>query len=376
MNKRSWLHIIFWVLLTLLMTLVYNIGMPGYGITLVMVLMFIPLYAAYFYTLAYIIIPKFFAPRRYARLIIFSLICIILATLLFRIIEITLADPFIYRAEVAKNGPFVWRKLDGSFIEQLFKPVHLVHALNQTNIVVFGALSIKFLKMWYEKKQVAMQAELNFLKGQLHPHFLFNTLNNLYALTLKQSPQSPAIVLGLSGILRYMLYECNTDSVLLKRDVEILTHYVDLEKLRYEERLDCNFSISGSLEQYYIPPLLMLPLVENAFKHGTSETINDPWINIDLRVKNHTLVFKIANSKPTIPPLETEKQFGHIGLKNVHKRLELLFPGQYSLQVFDEEEEIYAVILQLSLQFQGNTNLESSITKQPQTLIPIQADEN
>ena len=129
--------------------------------------------------------------------------------------------------------------------------------------------------MWYEKQRAALEAELNLLKGQLHPHFLFNTLNNLYALTLNQSSRSPSVVMGLSEILRYMLYEANRESVLLKRDVEILENYIGLEKIRYEDRLDLNFNISGISEEQKIAPLLILPLVENAFKHGTSERIGD-----------------------------------------------------------------------------------------------------
>src|SRR5688500_3213640 len=98
--------------------------------------------------------------------------------------------------------------------------------------------------MWFERRQAALEAELNFLQGKLHPHFLFNTLNNLYALTLNQAPQSPSVVMGLAEILRYMLYEANTEVVQLERDISILKSYIELEKIRYEERLDINFSVN------------------------------------------------------------------------------------------------------------------------------------
>lgn len=319
MSKRVWQHIAFWSACIVAMTLVYQIGMPGYSVTFLAVLMFMPLYLAYFYTVGYLVIPHYVLRRRFIQCVLALFACILLSTLLFRIIEITVADPFLYKAEVARSGPFVWHKLDGSFPEQLLKPVYLIHAFEQISIVIFGAIALKFFKMWYEKRQVALQSELNFLKGQIHPHFLFNTLNNLYALTLQQLSQSPAIVLGLSNILRYMLYECNTERVSLKRDVEVLQNYVALEKVRYEDRLDLTFSIIGNLKHYSIPPLLMLPLVENAFKHGASETIHETWINIDLQIKQHKLIFKISNSKPATQSPLAEKHLGNIGLKNVKK---------------------------------------------------------
>lgn len=373
MSKRVWLHIVFWTICIVVMTLLYRIGMPGYGATLLVVLMFMPLYLTYFYTVAYRIIPYYLYRKKFVQCVIAVITCIIAGTLIFRIIEITVADPYLYRIEVSRNGPFVWHKLDGSFGEQLLKPIYLIHALEQSSIVIFGAISLKFFKMWYEKRQVALQSELDFLKGQIHPHFLFNTLNNLYSLTLQQSPQSPAIVLGLSNILRYMLYECNTERVLLKRDVEILQNYVALEKIRYEDRLDLTFSISGNLEHYSIPPLLMLPLVENAFKHGASETIHEPWINIDLRIKNNRLAFKISNSKPAVQSPLAEKHFGNIGLKNVKKRLELLFPNDHSLLLFEEEEDMYVAILELDLAGHVYTAQEKKLSP---VLQPVTQAEN
>lgn len=207
---------------------------------------------------------------------------------------------------------------------------------------------VKFFKMRHERKQLALQAELNFLKGQIHPHFLFNTLNNLYALTLNQSSKSPAVVLGLSEILRYMLYECNTDNVKLEREVEVIKNYISLEKIRYEERLEINCSLSGDVQNKYIAPLLMLPLVENAFKHGTSETIVDPWINIEINITESQLKFKVSNSKPLQKSENNETHFEKIGLSNVQKRLDFLYKDGYQFHTYDEEE-IYVAILEINL---------------------------
>jgi LytS/YehU family sensor histidine kinase len=330
------------------MTILYGAGMPGYWLALRIVAIFLPIHIFYFYCIAYVLIPRYFNRKQYITFTLFLILCITLSTLLFRLVEILIADPIIYAAVKENDPTFVWVKLQGTFKEQLSRPVYLISAFEQTNIFVWIALSVKFFKMWFERRQAAIEAELNFLKGQLHPHFLFNTLNNLYALTLTQSPQSPAVVMGLAEILRYMLYEANTDIVDLERDIRIVESYIKLEKIRYEERLDINFSINGLAPEHKIAPLLILPLVENAFKHGASEQVGQAWINIDLRIKSNVLKFKIANSKPETTAKEDRKHHVSIGLANVRKRLDILYPSAHQLRIL-EEEEVFAVILEIEL---------------------------
>ncbi|SDH14622.1 Histidine kinase [Dyadobacter soli] len=347
-HKRILLHITFWLAVLTILTVLYGAGMPDYWLTIGIVGMFMPIHIGYFYLIAYVIIPRYFDRKKYVQFILFFLLIVIGSTLAFRLMEILVADPIIYNA-VKKNDPtFVWRKLEGTFKQQLLKQTYLISAFEQTNIFVWIALSVKFFKMWFDRRQAAMEAELNFLKGQLHPHFLFNTLNNLYALTLKQSPQSPGVVMGLAEILRYMLYEANTEIVQLERDISILKSYIELEKIRYEERLDINFSINGISPEYRIAPLLILPLVENAFKHGASEQIGQAWINMDLRVKNNALKFKISNSKPETAVHDDRPHHVSIGLANVRKRLEILYPSAHNLKIMDEED-VFAVILEIDL---------------------------
>lgn len=348
-QNRLFQHIAFWLIVLLSLTAIYGAGMPNYWLALGVVAMFLPIHMLYFYVIAYVVIPKFFDRKKYREFLVLLLLCVLLSTILFRLVEILVADPIIYDAVREKDPTFEWQKLKGSFFEQFTKSVYLISAFEQTNIFVWVALSVKFFKMWFERRQAAIEAELNFLKGQLHPHFLFNTLNNLYALTLTQSPRSSSVVMGLSEILRYMLYEANTDVVDLQKDVHIVESYIELEKIRYEDRLDINFSINGLSPGLRIAPLLILPLVENAFKHGASEQVGEAWINMDLLIKNNLLKFKIVNSKPdhTIPE-EKEKHHVSIGLANVRKRLEILYPAAYQLKI-REEEEVFAVILEIDL---------------------------
>lgn len=347
-HQRILLHVLFWLAVLTVLTVIYGAGMPDYWLTIGIVALFMPIHIGYFYLIAYVIIPRYFDRKKYVQFILLFLLVVIGSTLAFRLMEILVADPIIYNA-VKKNDPtFVWRKLEGTFRQQLAKPTYLISAFEQTNIFVWIALSVKFFKMWFDRRQAAMEAELNFLKGQLHPHFLFNTLNNLYALTLKQSPQSPGVVMGLAEILRYMLYEANTELVQLERDISILKSYIELEKIRYEERLDIHFSINGLSPEYNIAPLLILPLVENAFKHGASEQIGLAWINMDLRVKNNALKFKISNSKPETATPDDRPHHVSIGLANVRKRLEILYPSAHNLKIMDEED-VFAVILEIDL---------------------------
>ncbi|WP_157766449.1 sensor histidine kinase [Pedobacter ginsengisoli] len=310
--------------------------------------MLLPVHIGYYYTVSAIIIPKFLYRREFAALAVsFILVCIFF-TCCYRLIEIFFADPYLFGQMKPLNPTFKWKKIEGSIPQQFFNGQYMVHALEQTNAIVFGGLLIKFIGMWYDRKQMALNSELNFLRAQIHPHFLFNTLNNLYSLTLNNSPASPGVVLDLSQILRYMLYECNTDYVPLKKDIEIIRHYIGLEQLRYGDRLDLNLNIKGDIHGQQIAPLLMIPLIENAFKHGASEMIEEAWINIVIEVEPSSIKLKVSNSKPLEQHQGNRSHFGKIGLENVKKRLALIYPESHIFSVHDQED-MFAVILHIEL---------------------------
>jgi tetratricopeptide (TPR) repeat protein len=191
--------------------------------------------------------------------------------------------------------------------------------------------------------------ELSLLKAQIHPHFLFNTLNNLYALTLSKSDESPGVVLGLAEILRYILYECNTASIDLKKEMHMIKRYIFLEKIRYRNRLEVNLNIEENIDGYEIAPLLLLPLVENAFKHGISKLVEEGWINIESRIKENQFLFKISNNRATGNMLPAQpSKYGNIGLRNIKKRLSILYPEKHTLRII-EEDEVFVVILKVDL---------------------------
>ena len=210
---------------------------------------------------------------------------------------------------------------------------------------------IKFFKLWTIKQQAWMDAQqekviaqLQLLKAQLHPHFLFNTLNNIYAFALKSSPKTPAMILRLSSLLSYMLYECRGEEVLLEKEVEVMKNYIDLEKERYGDKIDVSVNIVGDLCDKYISPLLILPFLENAFKHGTSEQLGRPWMSLDISLKDNILKCKVVNSKNEYVP---HHQNG-VGIDNVKKRLEFLYHDKYDLKLADEGD-FFVVSLTLEL---------------------------
>lgn len=188
--------------------------------------------------------------------------------------------------------------------------------------------------------------ELNALKAQINPHFLFNTLNNIYSLALQKSDQTADMVLRLSDMMRYVLYECNSGAVALEREVEFMSNYVELERIRHGKHVSINFTLSGDTGDKKIEPLLLIPLVENSFKHGINAQMENSYVNIQFEVNDHTVRLSVENSIPANGTLMKEK--GGIGLDNVRKRLELIYPGNHRLEISPFKNR-YLVTLQLNL---------------------------
>lgn len=206
-------------------------------------------------------------------------------------------------------------------------------------------------KQLQEKQELetqTMQSELRFLKSQINPHFLFNTLNNLYALTLKKSEQAPEIVLKLSEMMRYMLYECNEKRVPLSKEVNYIQNYLDLERLRHGKKVDIRFEVEGRIDDQKIAPLMFIPFLENSFKHGLNNHITQGFVLIRMEVESDAVYFFIENSKPDVLPPQDLRRSGGIGLVNVHRRLNLLYPENYALDI-DDNPNTYVVNLKINL---------------------------
>ncbi|WP_345955054.1 histidine kinase [Mucilaginibacter sp. PAMB04168] len=353
-------HVIFWTVIFWLFAGMYAVK-STFWVSFRNNLFYAPIHMTYFYVLAYFLLPKYLYRGKYVGFALRLLVLMFSVIICSRLVDIFIASPYIIQQFPNIEQEFVDSIYKRTFLQKITDEVLFINAFKMMHFVVWAALGIKLFRMWYERKQAALQAELRALKGQIHPHFLFNTLNNLYALTLTNSSKASQVVLGLSDMLRYMLYECNTPYVSLQKEVLMLQQYISLEKIRYEERIDLNFTVSGNLENKLTAPLIMLTFIENAFKHGASNTVGEAWVNIDLQVNNEQLKLKVANSKPETTPADADVHHGNIGLQNVRKRLELLYPSAYQLKIMDDEDT-FLIVLELTIisQNQPVPNLTSA----------------
>lgn len=188
------------------------------------------------------------------------------------------------------------------------------------------------------------EIELSVLKSQINPHFLFNVLNSIYSLSLQKSDQTPEVVLRLSEILRYMLYEAKHEFVPLRKEIQMVRDYADIEQMRLSKEQVLTLHCDDQLPPYQIAPLLLIPFVENAIKHGTNSRADDAFIEIDIKVADNTLYFFCKNN---YKPLPVRKDSG-LGLENVRKRLQLLYPGKHVLDI-KQQNDIFEVLLAIQL---------------------------
>ncbi len=210
-------------------------------------------------------------------------------------------------------------------------------------------LALKLSLDWYGQQSLIqritlekLNAEVDFLRAQVNPHFLFNILNNLYALTLKKSDMAPDVVLRLSAMMEYMLYDSNDDYVPLHKELSYLQSYIELERLRFSEGAIIDLNINNIADGKKIAPLLLLPLVENAFKHGLSKQTENAWLKVDISLVRQGLRLEVVNSKPLHASPTTK---GGIGLANLRKRLELLYPGRHQLEMEDQTNSFKAKLI-------------------------------
>lgn len=222
------------------------------------------------------------------------------------------------------------------------------------SLMAAGAVcSFKLIKYWYQKEKRNLEllkenteSQLKLLTAQVHPHFLFNTLNNIYSQTQTESPKGSKMIMQLSDLLRYILSEGNKTLVPLNKELQMLTDYINLEKVRYGNKLDLHVSTPGNIGNLEITPLLLLPFVENCFKHGASKFLTSPWINLKIELKGSTMIMKLMNGKDMYQTDEPVKL--GTGIANVKKRLELLYKDRYELQITDETD-VFVVDLKLEL---------------------------
>lgn len=223
---------------------------------------------------------------------------------------------------------------------------HISHHLFLFLGVFFLSLLLKINDRWKKAEEEKITTELSYLKAQINPHFLFNTLNSIYAMALEKSDNTATAVVKLSGMMRYVLTEANKDLVLLEKEISYLDSYIELQRIRYGNSLLLNYSVTGNISGKKIAPLILIPFVENAFKHGVNAE-EDSAINIALTINDNTLNLRVTNNKVQVQ-LDEEDKTG-VGIENVKNRLQFLYPGSYTLMIADNETNFIAD-LKLTLQ--------------------------
>jgi len=211
-----------------------------------------------------------------------------------------------------------------------------------------------FVRAWYEQQRLAQElrqqktdAELQLLRSQVHPHFIFNTLNNIYSHALQKNDDVPELIHRLSSFLSYNLYDTQCEKIDLVKELEYIQSYIALEKLRYGDRLDVAVNVYDPLKGIQICPLLLLPIVENCFKHGVASSLDTCWIRLDVMARQGLLTINVENSIGKWSEAMRAHRNG-LGLENVRKRLAIIYPGRHELKVV-EEEDSYMTTLKITI---------------------------
>ena len=337
-------HLIFWIGVNLFFSL--NGAMfplyatNGWGISLgdaltvpwIMAIVDIP----YAYCLTYFLIPRYLWTKKYwtfaGAIVVWMVIGILLNYLIRR---------------------WILFPLSGELSEYSFgKTVFAFSYFILLNATAFMLAFAKIAKSYFLVNQRVgllqnerLMAELQLLKSQVHPHFLFNTLNNLQSLIIQRSDQAPEMAQRLHALTKYIMVECKKEEIPLQNEIAILRDYIGLQKVRYDERLSVAFQVHGDVDGLSISPLLLMPLLENSFKHGVSRQVNDCWIRLDIHCEKKGLCVQVSNSREET--VRAEDYTGGIGLQNIRKRLDLLYEKDYDLAIVPEKDS-FSVRLQLN----------------------------
>lgn len=344
-KNRIITHILFWLsfitLFTILATL--NTGELKYNIYSYMSLLPSQIIAAYL--LNYFQIPMLLFKKKFLWFAISIIISVYFLSAFGRWSIVYLAEPFI-RSDFIQES-IVEILSDTAYLFSIYFPSVYTYA--------FIMLIIKILKRRFDEKQrieilekEKITNELKFLKAQIQPHFLFNTLNNLYALTLSKSDLAPKVVLKLSELLDFILYHSNEKTIAVSKEIELITGYIELESLRYGKALDLAFVHDVDNNNTQIAPLLLLPAIENAFKHGASTDPKNAKIDVKLTVINGQLIFKVYNNKLKDSIKQKEPSKKGIGNVNLKRQLEIYYPKKHKLRT-KETENSYFIELNLDL---------------------------
>jgi LytS/YehU family sensor histidine kinase len=334
-------HVIFWLIYFLLNTLRWGNYFDEYVYSLKTNIVGFPIHMILCYLNIFILMPRFVFRRKYFLYVVFLIASLL--TMVFIKFNLTY---YLVSTNIWPEGPEVIQNVTFSYAVDM-----MIGELYVTTFVT----AIKITMDWLQEQKrvtalekVQLETELLFLRTQISPHFFFNTLNNIYSLAIEKSNKTPKLILRLSELMRYLLYETKSKRQSLEKEIICIQNYLDLEQIRYGNKLKIDTNITGDISDKKIAPILLLSFIENSFKHGANKITGDVKIDIDFKIVENFLYFTVSNPLPETPNLsENIENSSGIGLTNVKKRLELGYKNEdYSLNI-EKKNKLFIVTLKI-----------------------------
>ena len=334
-SKRRWvIHLFFWMLVLGFYVVFFGRKNNNYVQTFFFVGLLMPVTITTTYVLNYYLVPRYLMKERYGLFLLYFLY-VLLASLFIEMMIVLLTFLIMADSNMKSMSP---------------ASIDIFFLLAALLVVVFMGIGIKMVLHWRNSKteyqklmRDKVEVELRFLKSQLHPHFLFNTLNNLYYLALEKSDKTPGAILALSELLDYVLHETKSQFLSLEKELKQVENYIGLESLRYEDRITVDVTIDGNIKNKRIAPMMLITLIENSFKHGVTQTIGNAWIKLYLRSEEEIIAVHLENS------IANKKEWtsNGVGLKNLQSQLDLLYGSRAQLKI-EHGGESFIVRLELT----------------------------
>ena len=341
-NSNYLYHALFWIVYTL----VFAISEWGYSNSMekaiIFELLFLPSRVIVVYFNWFFLIPRYIYNNKIVHYALNIMCFIVVVAILQRVFILYYGYPQFFPEWMEGQEIVIFR----------------ISGLAQNILIIFSPVAFttgwKLFQDWKEKEKQSealklekTETELKYLKSQINPHFLFNTLNNIYGLSLENSKKVPNLILKLSDFLSFSLYETNEKLIPLTKEIDLIKNFIDLQTSRFEDRVHVSMSFPNNIENLSIPPMIFIPFVENAFKHSLKNETQKASVDIELKLENNMIVFVVENSKQKMDDISTQK--GGLGLINITRRLDLLYKENYVLQIIDDEKT-YKIHLKINNQ--------------------------
>ena len=337
-------HIVFWTIYFLINTFRWGRYFDDFLYSFQSGLLGFPIHIFLCYLNIYVLMPRFIFKKKYSLFILFLLSSIFMMV----VVKFNLTY-YLLNSNVWPEGPEIVNTLTANYVMDMM--------IGELYVITF-VTAIKITSDWIQEnkrssdlEKAQLETQLLFLRSQVSPHFFFNTLNNIYSLSLEGSKRTPKVILKLSELMRYLIYDTKNKRQDLSNEILCIQNYLELEKIRYSDNLEINMNIVGQIEGKVIAPILLLSFVENAFKHGANKSIDKIKIDIDFNVKGDFLNFKIVNQIPVRPKNKQifKRNQGGIGLSNVKKRLKLGYKKDDYKMSINSSNNLFTVKLKIKV---------------------------